>query len=91
MTLESSASSALKRASLLSLTWNNSDKDKNICTKIVTSTGENNGMNIEVSGKNIWPTESYFKNQLTDYHMEKVNYPENSIICEPSIFDNSKV
>ena len=33
----------------------------------------------EVSGERPWRQDSYLKPQVTDYNMEKVNYPENSL------------
>lgn len=39
-------------------------------------TNDNGGNNVEISGEKVWSSEGYFKNQLTDYNIEKVNYPE---------------
>lgn len=79
MSLESSASSVLKRANLLTLIKTILDKNRNVSTKIVATTHEKSGAIVEVSGEKIWPIEGYFKNQMTDYDTEKVNYPQNSI------------
>ena len=48
--------------------------------RLLPSTGENSSSVVEVSWEKNWPSEGYFKNQLTNYNMEKVNYPKNSII-----------
>ena len=53
-----------------------SDKNRNIRTQIVAPC-ENSV--VELSGQKIWPSNGCFKSQVTDYIMEKVNYPENSI------------
>lgn len=77
--LESSASSVLKRANLLTSTKNISDKDRNVSTKIIASAYENDSGQVQVSGQKIWSQSEYFKNQPTDCSMKKVNYPENLI------------
>ena len=77
--LEPSASSVLKRANLLTLTKNISDKDRNVSTKIIASAYKNDSGQVQVSGQKIWSQSGYFKNQPTNCSMEKVNYPENSI------------
>ena len=46
-------------------------------TKIVVITHEKGGSSVKVSGEKVWPSEAYYKNQLVDYNMKKVNYPEN--------------
>ena len=51
--------------------------EQNIKTTIVATISENG------SGKNttcVWSEYGYFKPQLCDFHLDKENYPENSIL-----------
>lgn len=75
----------LKKANLLSQTKQVSNKDRKITIQI-TTTGDS--ALEELPGQRIWPFESYFKSQVTDSNMEKVNNPDN--LCESSISGSTK-
>ena len=81
--------SVLKKANVLTLTKLVTDKYKNIRTLIAATT--DNSVE-ELSGQKIWPSDAYFKSQVTDHNMEKVNCHENLLFYEKqSILDSSEV
>ena len=73
------SSFVLKIANLLTLIKDISDREQNFWTKTVASAYQNESGLVEVSCEKIWLQFRFFKNQTTDYNMDKVNYPENSI------------
>lgn len=52
--------------------------DKNVSTKIVTATFENNLGPEQVSGVTFWRSFGFFDARKSKYSMEKVNFPENT-------------
>ena len=69
----------MRNANLISMTKSLADNDKNVSAKVVVARFEQNIGATEVSGENAWKNVGYFNNQKSDYNMEKVNYPENTI------------
>ena len=55
------------------------ENDNNISTKIIAATFENEIGSEEVSGERVWKRFAHFDAPKSDYGMEKVNYPENTI------------
>ena len=77
--VDNAVSDAIKLSKQISLTKNISFLEKNIETTIVASEfDDENGQVFSTS--RIWPEIGYFNNQLTNFNMKKVNYPENSVI-----------
>ena len=56
------------------------ENDKNISTKIVAATFENEIGSEEVSGETVWQQFGFFDPRKSDYSMEKVNYAKNSLL-----------
>ena len=56
------------------------DNDKNISLNIVAATFENQLGSQEVSGERVWRNFGYFDTRKSDYSMEKVNFPENTLL-----------
>ena len=56
------------------------ENDKNLSTKIVAATFKNEIGSEEVSGERFWRNYGYFDARKSDYSMEKVNFPENSLL-----------
>ena len=74
--IEMTAMNASKKANLLTLTKQVSNKERNFRAQIV-ATKENTLEKL--SGQKVWPSDGYFKSQVTDYNMEKVSYLENAL------------
>ena len=55
------------------------ENDRNVSTKIVAVTFENDLGSVEVSGEKVWKNFGYFDARKSDYSMEKVNFPENTV------------
>ena len=55
------------------------ENDKNVSTKIVAPTFENDFRSAEVSGENVWKNFGYLDARKSDYLMEKVNIPQNTL------------
>ena len=55
------------------------ENDRNVSTKIVAATFENDLGSVEVSGEKVWKNFGYFDARKSDYSMEKVNFPENTL------------
>ena len=77
--VDNAVSDAIKLSKQISLTKNISFPEKNIETTIVASEFDDENGQI-FSTSRIWPEVGYFNNQLTDFNMKKVNYPENLVI-----------
>ena len=56
------------------------ENDKNLSTKIVAATFENEVGSEEVSGERFWRNYGYFDARKSECSMEKVNFPENSLL-----------
>ena len=55
------------------------ENNKNVSTKIVAATFENNLGPEEVSSERVWRSYVFFDARESDYSMEKVNFPENTL------------
>ena len=55
------------------------ENDRNISTKKVAATFENEIGSEEVSGERVWKQYGFFDARKTDYSMEKVNFHENTL------------
>ena len=75
--LERRAKGVLEKANIMISTKQASENNRNVKTQVIASS-ENEAE--EISGKKIWVKDGYFKDQVTDYSMEKVNLPENSLL-----------
>lgn len=71
-----SAMSVLGRANLKSLTNQLSENNINVRTQVKISTDDSLE---EVSRESILLQDGYFRSPVTDYNMDKVNYPENTL------------
>ena len=77
--IDSSVSSAIKKADVISLAKNFVENEKNIETKIIASKFHDETGTV-TSGQGLCPKFGYFSEQTTNFNMNMVNYPENSII-----------
>lgn len=68
--------SVLGRANLKSLTNQLSENNINVRTQVKISTDDSLE---EVSRESILLQDGYFRSPVTDYNMDKVNYPENTL------------
>lgn len=75
--LERGAKIVLEKANIMLLIKQASENNQNITTQMIVSA---NNSSQKVTGKKVWPSFGYFKEQVTDYSMEKVNFPENSLL-----------
>lgn len=73
---EWSAMSVLGRANLKYLTNQLSENNINVRTQVKISTDDSLE---EVSRESILLQDGYFRSPVTDYNMDKVNYPENTL------------
>ena len=71
-------SPGFKRANLVSMTKAATKNDKNVSTKIAAATFENDFASA-VSGEKVWKNFDYFDAIKSDYSMEKVDFPENTL------------
>ena len=55
------------------------ENDRNVTTKIVAATFENDLGSVEVSREKVWKNFGYFDARKSDYSMEKVNFPANTL------------
>ena len=63
------------------------ENDRNIGTKIVAATFENEIGPEEISGKSFWRNQGYLDARRSNYSMEKVNFPENTFSKHTLNFD----
>ena len=73
-------SSDFKKANPVSMSKGTTENDKNVSTKIVSATFENEIGSKEVSRKIFWRNYGYFDTRKSDYSKEKVMFPENTLI-----------
>ena len=73
-------SSGFKKASLVSMSKAATANDKNLSTKIVAATFENEIGFEEVSEERVSRKVGYFNTRKSSYSMEKVNFPENTLL-----------
>lgn len=74
--IDNSVVEVIKSSNKISLTKNIILPEQNIQTSIVAT----KELGYERNTKCIWPKCGYFQHQPCDLHMEKENYPENSVI-----------
>ena len=79
-TIYSSVSKAINKANVISLTKDIVENDKNVETQILESKCTNKVGNV-TSGSRVWSNFGYFSEQMSNFNVGKVNYPENAIIC----------
>ena len=73
-------SSVFKRASYVSMSKATAKNDSNVSTKIVAAKFEKEIGFEEVAGERVWRQNGFFDSRKSDYGIEKVNYPENTIL-----------
>ena len=72
--------SGFKKANLVSMSKATTANDKNLGTKIVATTFENEIGFEEVSEERVSRKFGYFNARKSSYSMEKVNFPENTLL-----------
>ena len=72
-------SSGFIKTKLVTMSQSTTVNDKNVSTKIVAVTLENDNGSEEVFGETVWRNYGYFDKRKLDYLIEKVNLPENSL------------
>ena len=72
------ASSVIKKANVLTLTKEITSGSSNMVTKLVAE-NKFDAEPYETAGERIWQYSGYFGDVKTDYIMEKVNFPENTL------------
>ena len=78
--LEPAASNVLKNANLISMTKSILENDRNLATKIVAIKWDDEKKDdAEVSREKV-----FFEVRRSDYNMEKVNFPENTLLYSTS-------
>ena len=82
MEINSATSSVIRDANLLTLIKKTTDNNnKNYRTKLVAEKFDKNCMvSEEILGERMWKEVGFLGEPRTDYSMEKVNFPENSLI-----------
>ena len=73
-------SSGFKKTNLVSMSKATTVNDKNVSTKIVVATFQNEIGSKEVSGEQVWRNYGYFEARKSDYSTEKVNFSENTLL-----------
>ena len=53
-----------------------SKNNENVKIQMIVSS--NDSLEV-VCGEKIWPSNGFFKDQVTDHHLEKLNYPGNTL------------
>ena len=83
--LEPAASNVLKNANLISMTKSILENDRNLATKIVAIKWDDEKKDdAEVSGEKVRRDLVFFEVRRSDYNMEKVNFPENTLLYSTS-------
>ena len=67
------------KANHISMSKATTENSRNTSTKIVAATFENEIGSEEVSGERVWKRYGFFDARKSDYSMEKVNFPENTL------------
>ena len=73
-------SSGFKKANLVSMTRAATINERNVSREVVAATFENKVGSAEVSGEKVWKNFEFFDARKSDYLMEKVNFPDNTLI-----------
>ena len=68
-----------KKANRISMARAATENDKDVSTKIVAATFENNFGSAKVTGEKVRKIFGYFDTRKSEYLMEKVNFPENTL------------
>ena len=63
----------------MSLSKASIENNRNVNTNFFAATIENENETVEVSGEKIWKKHDFFNAIKSDFNMEKVNYPENTL------------
>ena len=74
---------AWRKPNLLNVTKQASNKDRNIRIQAVATKEKTLK---ELSRQKFWPSDGYFKSQVANYNMDKVNYPENFLFYVNQVF-----
>ena len=82
--------SVFKKANLVSMNKATMENHKNVSTKIVAASFENEIGSEEVSTERVWRQYGFFDSRKFEYSMEKVNYPENTILYLNQAYLNVK-
>ena len=83
--LEPAASNVLKNANLISMTKSILENDRNLATKIVAIKWDDEKKDdAEVSREKVMRDLVFFEVRRSDYNMEKVNLPENTLLYSTS-------
>ena len=61
------------------MTKSAAESDKNLTTQIVAAKFKNDIGSVEVSGEKVWKSFDFSDTSRSDYNMEKVNFPENTL------------
>ena len=82
MEIDSATSSVIRDANLITLIKKTTDNDnRNYMTKLAAEKVNKSSMvSEEMSGERVWKDPGFLGDLRTDYNMEKVNFPENSLI-----------
>ena len=73
-------SPGFKNANLVFMRKTITENNENVSTDIVAATSENEIGSEEVSGERVWSNYGYFHARKLDYLMEKINFPENTLL-----------
>ena len=73
-------SCGFKKANLVSMTKATTDSNKNISTKIVAAVFDYELSSEEVYEERVWKSFGYFDARKSDYSIEKVNFPKNTLL-----------
>ena len=69
-----------KKVNLVFMTKATKDNDKSISTNIVAVTFDNELGSEKVSEERVWKSLGYFDAGKSDYSMEKINFPDNTLL-----------
>ena len=72
--------SGMKSANLVSVTKSATESHKNLKTQIVAANFQKDIGSVEVSEEKLWGSFGFFDASWPDYNMEKVNFPENTLL-----------
>ena len=76
--IDSAASSVIKKVNVLTLTKENaSGSGKNFVAKLVAENVDD--VPSEIAGERVWKNNRFFGDIRTDYNIEKLDFPENSL------------
>ena len=70
---------SFKKANFMILSKASIEKNRNVNTNFFAATIENQNETVDVFGEKIWKKHGFFNAIKSDFNMEKVNYPENTL------------